>query len=164
MFKKKTVIFIFLCLFSFNAHSQQPQVLKPNLPYLKIVQLDGKVFDLEQQKDKVTLILFWAHWCHNCKKDMPALEEIYQKYKDRGLSIIAISTDAKKHRDKVEAAAAKFSYPSAIASDIIKASFSPPSKIPVYYLISKDGRFLGEIFMNENFNKKTFEATLLRNL
>ena len=163
MFKKKGVIFIFLCLFSFAAKAQEP-VLKPNLPYLKIVQLNGKVFDLEEQKDKVTLVLFWAYWCSVCKRDMPALEEIYQKYKARGFEIIAVSTDPKRQREKVVAIATKFSYPTAIASDIIKASFSPPNQVPTYYLIGKDGKFLGEIFMNESFNKRVFEATLERNL
>lgn len=163
MFKKKGVIFILLCLFSFAAKAQQP-LLKPNLPYLKIVQLNGKVFDLEAQKDKVTLVLFWAHWCSVCKRDMPDLEEIYQQYKGRGFEIIAISTDPKRQREKVVAIANKFSHPTAIASDIIKASFTPPSQVPTYYLISKDGRFLGEIFMDTNFNKRTFEATLERNL
>ncbi len=163
MFKKKGIIFILLCLFSFTAKAQEP-VLKPNLPYLKIVQLDGKVFDLEAQKDKITLVLFWANWCGICKRDMPALEEIYQKYKGRGFEIIAVSTDPKRQREKVEAIATKFSYSTAIAGDIIKASFSPPSRVPTYYLIGKDGKFLGEIFMNENFNKRAFEVILERNL
>lgn len=163
MFKKKAIIFTILCLFSFAAKAQEP-VLRPNLPYLKIVQLNGKVFDLEEQKDKVTLVLFWAHWCSVCKRDMPALEEIYQKYKARGFEIIAVSTDPKRQREKVEAIANKFSYPTAIANDIIKASFSSTNQVPTYYLISKDGRFLGEIFMDTNFNKRVFEATLERNL
>jgi len=163
MFKKKAIILTIFCLFSFAAKAQEP-VLKLNLPYLKIVQLDGKIFDLEAQKDKVTLVLFWANWCSICKRDMPALEEIYQKYKARGFEIIAISTDPKRQREKVVTIANKFSYPAAIASDIIKASFSPPNRVPTYYLIGKDGRFLGEVFMNENFNKRVFEETLERNL
>ncbi|GAA4311843.1 hypothetical protein GCM10023149_06930 [Mucilaginibacter gynuensis] len=44
---------------------------------------------------KATLVVFWASWCFPCRKEIPALKELYSKYKDKGLSIVSISVDEK---------------------------------------------------------------------
>lgn len=37
---------------------------------------------------KVTLYFFWAHWCADCKRQLPILEELHRDYGDRGLVIV----------------------------------------------------------------------------
>jgi cytochrome c biogenesis protein CcmG/thiol:disulfide interchange protein DsbE len=41
----------------------------------------------------VTLVNIWATWCGPCRKEMPSMERLYQRYKDRGLRIAAVSID-----------------------------------------------------------------------
>ncbi len=36
---------------------------------------------------------FWATWCPPCIREMPAMQRAYDKFKDRGFQIIAISVD-----------------------------------------------------------------------
>lgn len=55
----------------------------------------------EQLKKGPVLIDFWATYCKSCLHEMPLLDEIGKKYKDRGLQIIAISTDSPKSAAKV---------------------------------------------------------------
>lgn len=43
------------------------------------------------EKDKVYIVEFWATWCGPCKVSIPHLNEIYTKFKDKGL--IAIGQD-----------------------------------------------------------------------
>src|SRR5690606_32006678 len=42
----------------------------------------------------VTLVNIWATWCLPCRAEMPAMEEVYQDYRDRGFRIAAVSVDA----------------------------------------------------------------------
>src|SRR4051812_44649912 len=53
---------------------------------------DSKV-SMAKLKGKVVVLDFWASWCEPCKKEIPALNKIYGKYKSRGLSIVGINVD-----------------------------------------------------------------------
>jgi thiol-disulfide isomerase/thioredoxin len=42
----------------------------------------GRIVDLATQKDKVIFINFWATWCPPCIAEMPAIQELYNQFKD----------------------------------------------------------------------------------
>ncbi len=37
---------------------------------------------------KVVVAFFWAHWCPDCKRQLPLLEQLHETYGDRGLAIV----------------------------------------------------------------------------
>ena len=49
---------------------------------------------LRDFRGKVLFLNFWATWCPPCKEEMPSMERLYLRYKDRGLAMLAISIDA----------------------------------------------------------------------
>ncbi len=53
-----------------------------------------ETLDLEQYKNKVVYIDFWASWCGPCRKSFPWLNQLQTKYKDKGLVVIGINLDA----------------------------------------------------------------------
>jgi len=48
---------------------------------------------LSDFRGKVVFLNFWATWCLPCKEEMPAMERLYQRDKQKGLEILAISLD-----------------------------------------------------------------------
>jgi peroxiredoxin len=44
-------------------------------------------------KGKITIIDFWASWCGPCRSSFPRLKQLYDKYHEKGLNIIGLSTD-----------------------------------------------------------------------
>lgn len=44
-------------------------------------------------KPKATLLDFWATWCGPCRKTLPVLANIYNKYASEGLEVIGISSE-----------------------------------------------------------------------
>ncbi len=49
--------------------------------------------DLEKHKGQVVYLDFWASWCVPCKKSFPWMAQMQEKYRDRGLRIIAVNLD-----------------------------------------------------------------------
>jgi thiol-disulfide isomerase/thioredoxin len=67
----------------------------------ELESIDGRKYRLSDFKGKVVMLNFWATWCGPCAKEMPHLVEMYEKNKDRGFEILAISVDSKPDRYKV---------------------------------------------------------------
>ncbi|WP_461181731.1 redoxin domain-containing protein [Virgibacillus kimchii] len=40
------------------------------------------------------MLNFWGTWCKPCEEKMPYMEELYPKYKEKGIEIIAVSLDS----------------------------------------------------------------------
>jgi len=58
-----------------------------------LTDLQGKSWHLRDLKGKVVLVNFWATWCPPCRKEMPDLQALYDKYKDQGFVVLAISDE-----------------------------------------------------------------------
>ncbi len=58
-----------------------------------LTDLTGKSWSLPDLRGKVVLVNFWATWCPPCRKEMPDLEALYQRFSPRGLVILAISDE-----------------------------------------------------------------------
>jgi thiol-disulfide isomerase/thioredoxin len=61
-------------------------------------------------KGRVVLVNFWATWCVPCRKEMPDLQALYDKYKDHGFVVFSIS-DEEANKVKPFIAEKKISYP-----------------------------------------------------
>ena len=55
--------------------------------------LEGKPRKLSEFRGKVVLLAFFATWCPLCNEEMPKLVRIHDKYKNRGLTVVAVSID-----------------------------------------------------------------------
>jgi len=76
------------------AYDPRPEVGHP-APDFSLPGLDGKAVRLaEFRGKKAVFINFWATWCAPCRLEMPTMEKAYQKYKGKGLEILAVSVDA----------------------------------------------------------------------
>jgi thiol-disulfide isomerase/thioredoxin len=47
----------------------------------------------EPGQSKAVVISFFATWCHPCKKELPLLQKLYEKYKAQGLKVVVVSID-----------------------------------------------------------------------
>jgi thiol-disulfide isomerase/thioredoxin len=92
---------------------------------------------------KPLLLEFWATWCPPCRKSIPHLNEIYAKYKDRGLLIIGVSDEEKS---VVEPFMQKLPMNYSVALDAngkLGSSFGIEA-IPHAMLVDKSGKIVWE--------------------
>jgi peroxiredoxin len=57
----------------------------------QLADLDGKTQSLSQYRGKIVLVNFWATWCKPCTTEMPAMQTIYDKLRDKGFVVLAVN-------------------------------------------------------------------------
>jgi peroxiredoxin len=63
-------------------------------PAYKTVAASGDSVSLEALRGKPVLLNVWATWCHPCRDEIPELQRLYERYRERGLELVGVSVDA----------------------------------------------------------------------
>jgi thiol-disulfide isomerase/thioredoxin len=73
----------------------QPVEVGSRAPEFRAVDLNkGDTVSFKQRyRGKVVLVNLWATWCIPCRKEMPAMEKLYQELGPKGFEIAAVSVD-----------------------------------------------------------------------
>jgi peroxiredoxin len=56
-----------------------------------LLDTTGKSWHLKDLKGKVVLVNFWATWCAPCQRELPDFQSIHERFRDRGLLILAVT-------------------------------------------------------------------------
>jgi thiol-disulfide isomerase/thioredoxin len=102
LFKKLIVLFFIFNILIFlgcgkssekkNPKSEGSRPAGPNFDFA-LPDLSGKIFSLKDFKGKVFIINFWATWCPACEEEIPKLNELQERYKNKGVVVIGITLD-----------------------------------------------------------------------
>ena len=69
---------------------------KMKCPSFTFTDINGKKVSIEDFRGKYVYIDCWATWCGPCKAELPALQKLEEKYKDRNIVFVSISSDRDK--------------------------------------------------------------------
>lgn len=161
MFIKNLLIAIML--FAAILCAQDPTNLSGRkAPNFKLEDLEGNVVDLKELNGKVVLLSFWATWCKPCVEEMGEYQKIYDEFKDKGFTLLAIATDDQKSVNKVKplVRSKKFTFPVLIDSNSDAARKYYAQSIPYTVLINAKG----EVIYNHLGYKKGDEKKLREKL
>jgi peroxiredoxin len=65
-------------------------------PNFEATDLSGKRVWLSDLQGKVVLVNFYASWCTACRKELPAFQRIWEKYRDQGFEILGVNNGESK--------------------------------------------------------------------
>jgi len=108
------------------------------------------------------LVNFWALWCEPCKMEMRQLQSIYDRYKDKGFTILAINQDNQKSIAKVSSYISSQEYSFYISTDPdgdVSQRFNVQS-IPLSLLFDKRGNIIYKALGYKPGDEQTIEELL----
>ncbi|MBO9566833.1 MAG: TlpA family protein disulfide reductase [Niastella sp.] len=117
----------------------------------------GNNISLQDFRGKYVLIDFWASWCVPCRAENPTLVAAYNKYKDKGFTIIGVSLDEK--RDKWVEAIVKDGLPWIHVSDLrfwknaIAVQYNIHS-VPDNFLLDPQGKIIARNLRGNRLEKE----------
>jgi peroxiredoxin len=108
-----------------------------------LTDLQGKTWSLRELKGKVVLVNFWATWCPPCRKEMPDLNALYQRFKDQGFVVLAISDE---DADKVKPFIAErnISYPVMLDPGRKVNELFQVEGIPKSFVYDREGKLVAQ--------------------
>jgi thiol-disulfide isomerase/thioredoxin len=103
--------------------------------------MSGKKVDLSTYAGKPLVINLWATWCGPCRLEMPQLVGLADKFRDRGLRIVGVSTDDTPDAIREFAAEYKVNYPMLVGlgQDAFLRAVGYEDQLPLSILIRADG-------------------------
>jgi peroxiredoxin len=121
---------------------------------------DGKKVNLTDFRGKYVLIDFWASWCRPCRMENPNVVAAYNRYKDKGFTVLGVSMDSNK--DPWVAAIQQDNLTWTHVSDL-KGWGNEVGKlyhvtgIPQNYLLDKDGKIIAKDLRGAALDEKLAE-------
>jgi peroxiredoxin len=110
----------------------------------KLRDLGGHEVSLSSMRGKVIFLNLWATWCEPCRREMPSIETLYEKFgKDKSFVILAVSEDSdgsKAVATYVKQSGYKFKILLDPRNDVGEAY--NVSGIPETFVIDRDGRIV----------------------
>ena len=123
-----------------------PPAFPREAPPFTVVDLAGKPVSNKDLAGQVVLLDFWATWCAPCRKSMPELQALHDKYSARGFRVLGVSIDEggpAKVKKFVESK--RFTYPIAMDSGKAPAweAFAVKA-VPAAFLLDREGRIVAQ--------------------
>lgn len=136
-------IFALLALLAFGMLRNQegPVTVGETVPNFTLTTFEGEQISLEELKDKVVVLNFWASWCKPCEAEAADLEAAWRIYEPRGdvvflgVDYVDTETEAAVYLEKFD-----ITYPN---GPDLRTKISQAFRIrgvPETYIIGKDGK------------------------
>lgn len=114
-------------------------------PDFQLKNLQGKKVKLSKlAKGKYVVIDFWASWCSDCRKDIPNIKRLYERFHPLGVEFVGVSFD--DNADNWKSAVEKYGLDYTQVSELKRMRDSETAKaygikwIPSMYLIDPQGK------------------------
>ena len=113
-------------------------------PDFKLDAIDGRKVSLADYRGRYVVIDFWASWCPDCRRDVPAVVDMYNNFKEKGVEFLGISFDTKTEAWKncVDKMGIKYQQASELKGmrEAAVAKDYRISWIPTMYVVDPHGR------------------------
>jgi len=135
-------------------------------PALRLPRLDGGMTTLEEHRERLVVLNFWATWCEPCTAEMPTLEALWRQYRRRGLVVLGVSVDRGAPRVLLEPYVARLglSFPILLDADLSASRAWRVNGLPATFVVQPGGEAVGMALGAREWNSAEMRGLLERYL
>lgn len=104
----------------------------------------GNRVDSASFRGKVVVLNFWATWCPPCRLEMPAMEQLYREFRDKGLEVVAVNFMESAELVRAFAEEQKLTYPMLLDNKAEIAERYGVMRLPETVLIGRKGELIAK--------------------
>ena len=110
-------------------------------PDFTLDSLAGQPITLSDLRGKVVVLNLWASWCPPCRAEMPAMNAVYQKFRDQGLVVLGVNTTFQDDETSARAAIRDWGviFPIVFDRDSATSRQYRVQAMPTTFFIGRDG-------------------------
>ena len=108
-------------------------------PEIGLRDTEGHEIRVAGLRGKVVLVDFWASWCRPCQEELPVLEQLYQRYRERGLVVVGVNVDQRASNMSRFLSRRPVSFPVVHDARHAVADRYEPTTMPSSYLVDREG-------------------------
>ncbi len=144
-----TKLILLLAILSTATFANAQKGAKKTLPNLAIKSLNGESVNIQKyaQNGKITVISFWATWCHPCKRELDAIADFYPDWQEAyDVELVAITIDDARSLQKVKSVVETKGWEYTILSDVnedLKRAMNFQT-VPMTFLLDQEGNIVYE--------------------
>ena len=99
----------------------------------------GENLRLAEQRGKVVMLNFWATWCAPCRKEMPLLDDLYNRYNAAGFELYGVNVEPESEPADKMAGEMGLSFPILYDTDSKVSRLYSVDAMPTTVVIDRDG-------------------------
>jgi thiol-disulfide isomerase/thioredoxin len=107
--------------------------------------LDGIKQSLASYRGRFVFLSFWATWCGPCKQEIPSLQALYEKLKQKGFVVVAVDLAEEPSTVRAFVKAHAMTFPVVLDSDGAIGGAYGAQSIPTNFLVDRKGKVLARI-------------------
>jgi thiol-disulfide isomerase/thioredoxin len=160
----------FAALFFFSAESlaradgQELDQLFGEMGVIKMVQalpveirlkdLNGQPVSLSDFRGKIVFLNFWTTWCYACRIEMPDMEKLHQKFKNKDFAMVTINLQESVSQVKQFFKDFKLTFTALLDSDGAVGAHFMITAIPTTFILDKEGIIIGKVMGPREWDSK----------
>lgn len=144
-----TVLAVLACLLLLPAAASADGDFSPVPPAppveLRLPDLDGREWTLDELEGKVVLVNFWASWCIPCVTEMPSIQRLAEAMRDKPFAVIGVNVGEAELRVKAMVRRLGITFPVLLDKDSAVFNGWGATVLPTTYVLDGEGvvRYLG---------------------
>jgi len=113
-----------------------------DLEHREVVDATGNKAPLSRELRDVSVLVFWASWCHPCMEELPRIEKLAAALRGPRVAVIGVSLDPVEDRDEALGAIRRLHLTFPIVQDpdagLYTAIYGDLVEIPAIAIVSRD--------------------------